>query len=87
MGLSVITSAASHHRVARGRDWLKARPPTEEILIIGATLGAANGRRLAHTRMHAREKSLKNFRLVPLRRRYVQRCRRARRYHTDRADV
>ena len=42
MGFSVITSAASHHRVARGRDWLKARAPTEEILIIGATLGAAN---------------------------------------------
>src|SRR6516162_7240603 len=42
MGLSVITSAASHHRVARGRDWLKACAPTEEILIIGATLGAAN---------------------------------------------
>src|SRR6516162_6825913 len=42
MGFSVVTSAASHHRVARGRDWLKARTPTEEILIIGATLGAAN---------------------------------------------
>src|SRR6516162_6781498 len=42
MGFTVITSAASHHRVARGRDWLKARAPTEEILIIGATLGAAN---------------------------------------------
>ena len=42
MGFSVITSAASHHRVARGRDWLKARAPAEEILIIGATLGTAN---------------------------------------------
>src|SRR6516165_8698164 len=42
MGFSVITFAASHHRVARGRDWLKACAPTEEILIIGATLGAAN---------------------------------------------
>src|SRR6516165_10007453 len=42
MGFSVVTSAASHHRVARGRDCLKARTPTEEILIIGATLGAAN---------------------------------------------
>src|SRR5262249_27482651 len=29
---------------------------------------------LARARMRAREKSLKNFRLVPLRRRYVQRC-------------
>ena len=34
-----------------------------------------NGRRLARTRAHAREKSLKNFRLVPLLCRYVQRCR------------
>ena len=42
MGFTVITSAASHRRVARGRDWLKERAPTEEILIIGATLGAAN---------------------------------------------
>jgi hypothetical protein len=42
MGFTVITSAASHHRVTRGRDWLKARAPTEEILMIGATLGAAN---------------------------------------------
>src|SRR6516165_6134989 len=42
MGLSVITSTAGHHRTARGRDWLSARAPAEEILIIGATLGAAN---------------------------------------------
>jgi ATP-dependent helicase/DNAse subunit B len=42
MGLTVITSAAGHHRIARCRDWLKARAPAEEILIIGATLGAAN---------------------------------------------
>jgi hypothetical protein len=42
MGLTVITSAAGHHRGARGRDWLKTRASTEEILIIGATLGAAN---------------------------------------------
>jgi hypothetical protein len=42
MGFTVITSAAGHHRIARGRDWLNARAPTEEILIIGATLGAAN---------------------------------------------
>ena len=35
-------SAASHHRIARGRDWLEARAPAEEVLIIGATLGAAN---------------------------------------------
>ena len=42
MGLTVVTSAASHHRIARGRDWLNARRPAEEVLIIGATLGAAN---------------------------------------------
>jgi hypothetical protein len=42
MGFTVITSAASHQRIARGRDWLNARSPAEEILIIGATLGAAN---------------------------------------------
>jgi hypothetical protein len=42
MGLTVITSAAGHHRIARCRDWLKARGPAEEILIIGATPGAAN---------------------------------------------
>ena len=52
MGFTVITSAASHHRVARGRDWLKAPAPTEEVLIIGATLGAANelARNLARAR-------------------------------------
>jgi ATP-dependent helicase/nuclease subunit B len=42
MGFSVVTSAAGHHRIALARDWLGARAPAEEILIIGATLGAAN---------------------------------------------
>jgi ATP-dependent helicase/nuclease subunit B len=42
MGLTVVTSAASHRRIACGRDWLKTRSPAEEVLIIGATLGAAN---------------------------------------------
>jgi ATP-dependent helicase/nuclease subunit B len=42
MGLTVVTSAASHYRVACGEDWLKARASAEEVLIIGATLGAAN---------------------------------------------
>lgn len=42
MGFSVVTSAASHHRIALARDWLGVRAPAEEILIIGATLGAAN---------------------------------------------
>ena len=50
MGLAVFTSAASHRRIACARDWLKARSPAEEVLIIGATLGAANevARSLAH---------------------------------------
>jgi hypothetical protein len=42
MGLTTVTSAASRHRIARARDWLHARRPAEEVLIIGATLGAAN---------------------------------------------
>src|SRR5215472_2365967 len=42
MGFSVVTSAAGHHRIALVRDWLGARAPAEEILIIGPTLGAAN---------------------------------------------
>ena|SRR5262249_5632539 len=42
MALSVITSAAGHQRVACGLDWLKARAPAEEVLIMGSTLIAAN---------------------------------------------
>ena len=42
MAVTVVTSAASHHRIARGREWLEARETAEEVLIIGATLGAAN---------------------------------------------
>jgi predicted alpha/beta-fold hydrolase len=42
MSFSVVTSAAGHHRIALARDWLGARAPAEEILIIGASLGAAN---------------------------------------------
>ena len=42
MGLTAFTSVASRHRIARGRDWLNARRPAEEVLIIGATLGAGN---------------------------------------------
>jgi hypothetical protein len=37
-----VTSSAEHHRTSCGRDWLKAHGPGEEVLIIGATLGAAN---------------------------------------------
>ena len=42
MGYSVVTSAAGHDRITHARDWLKASAPAEEVLIIGATLGAAN---------------------------------------------
>jgi hypothetical protein len=42
VSLTVVTSAASRHRIAHARDWLHARQPAEEVLIIGATLGAAN---------------------------------------------
>ena len=52
MGVTVVTSAANHHRITRGWDWLKARAPAEEVLIIGTTLGAANeiARSLAQTK-------------------------------------
>jgi hypothetical protein len=42
MGLTVVTSAASHHRIASARDWLNARRPGEEVLIIGSSLDGAN---------------------------------------------
>src|SRR6516165_12181595 len=42
MSLSVVASVASNRRIACGQDWLKSRGPAEEVLIIGATLGAAN---------------------------------------------
>src|SRR5262245_4993578 len=42
MGITAVTSAASHQRIARARSWLDARRPEDEVLIIGATPGAAN---------------------------------------------
>ena len=42
MGLAAVTSAASRPRIARAPDLLNAWRPAEEVLIIGATLGAAN---------------------------------------------
>ena len=52
MGITVVSSSANHRRIARGREWLEARAPAEEVLIIGATLGAANevARSLAQTK-------------------------------------
>jgi hypothetical protein len=42
MGVAVVTSAASHHRIVCGQDWLQAHQPAEEVRIIGPTLLAAN---------------------------------------------
>jgi ATP-dependent helicase/nuclease subunit B len=42
MGLTAVTSTASHQRIARAREWLDATRPAEEVLIIGSTLSAAN---------------------------------------------
>jgi hypothetical protein len=49
MGLAAVSSAVSDHRIARGREWLNARRPAEEVLIIGASLGAANELARGHT--------------------------------------
>ena len=52
MSVTVVSSSTSHYRIARGREWLEARAPAEQVLIIGATLGAANevARSLAQTK-------------------------------------
>ena len=42
MAFTAVASAASHRRSACGREWLDAKRPAEEVLIIGATLSAAN---------------------------------------------
>jgi hypothetical protein len=42
MGTHVLVSSMSHRRLARARAWLEARAPSEEVLIIGASLDAAN---------------------------------------------
>src|SRR5437879_7276361 len=42
MGMHVLVSSSSNSRIARARAWLEAREPAEEILIIGASLDAAN---------------------------------------------
>jgi hypothetical protein len=45
----VATSAVNQRRLHRARVWLESRAPTEEVLIIGASLDAANelARRIA----------------------------------------
>jgi hypothetical protein len=42
MGVIAVKSAANHERILCGQEWLKTKRPAEEVLIIGATLGAAN---------------------------------------------
>jgi ATP-dependent helicase/nuclease subunit B len=42
MRTGAITSSVSHRRIRRARAWLEARAAAEEVLIVGATLDAAN---------------------------------------------
>ena len=52
MRATAFISSTSHRRIARARAWLMARDPAEELLIIGASLDAANelARWVAQTR-------------------------------------
>jgi ATP-dependent helicase/nuclease subunit B len=52
MTITVVTSVASRSRIDRALTWLKARDTAEEVLILGASLNAANelARSLAKTR-------------------------------------
>jgi ATP-dependent helicase/nuclease subunit B len=52
MPATVITSVSSRSRIDRARAWLQARDAAEEVLILGASLGAANelARNLAKTK-------------------------------------
>ena len=49
MELLAVTSASSRRRIERARAWLESRERDEELIIIGATVGAANelGRQVA----------------------------------------
>src|SRR5437879_6377864 len=42
MPTTVVISAASPTRIDRARAWLETRDAAEEVLIVGASLGAAN---------------------------------------------
>jgi ATP-dependent helicase/nuclease subunit B len=42
MNPTVVVSVASSRRIARAKTWLTSRPQTEEVLVVGATLDAAN---------------------------------------------
>jgi ATP-dependent helicase/nuclease subunit B len=49
MSVHAVTSSASHRRIHRAQRWLEHRAAAEEVLIIGASLDAANelARRIA----------------------------------------
>ena len=42
MSCVAFVSAANRPRIRRAEAWLESRPPAEELLIVGATLDAAN---------------------------------------------
>ena len=42
MGGSIVTRSATHERIRRARAWLNSQSPASEILIIAASLDAAN---------------------------------------------
>jgi ATP-dependent helicase/nuclease subunit B len=42
MSCVVVTSSAARIRIRRAEAWLESRKPDEELLVIGATLDAAN---------------------------------------------
>src|ERR1700722_19911785 len=42
MSVHAVTSSAGHHRIRRAQRWLESRAAAEEVLIVGATLDAAN---------------------------------------------
>ena len=42
MRITAVRSAANHQRIACGREWLNARRAAEEVLIVGASVSAAN---------------------------------------------
>jgi ATP-dependent helicase/nuclease subunit B len=50
MGAHAVTSAPNHRRIEQARAWLGSRDAAEEVLIVGASLDAANelSRRLAN---------------------------------------
>jgi len=42
MSATVVISAVNQRRIQRALAWLEGRVPAEEVLIVGATLDAAN---------------------------------------------